>query len=125
KIGKLTPCKIPGVAGSAGRCEPGVGRFTDPHPFTCSFFTPYLHCLMFRQYRLPQPSPTPSFEWREIPYSIETIPCFHALSLQARLGQLFLFLPIPSFPQPPLSEWRRNQLSLTWGWLLPLDSSTA
>ena len=23
KIGKLTPCKIPGVAGSAGHCEPG------------------------------------------------------------------------------------------------------
>ena len=79
---------------------------------------------MFRQYRLPQPSPTPSFEWREIPYSIETIPCFHALSLQARLGQLFLFLPIPSFPQPPLSEWRRNQLSLTWGWPLLPDSLT-
>ena len=57
KIAKLTPCKKPEVAGSAGHCEPGVGRFTDPHPFTCSFFTPYLHCLMFRQYRLPQPSP--------------------------------------------------------------------
>ena len=40
KIAKLTPCKKPGVAGSAGRCEPGVGRFTDPHPFTCCFFTP-------------------------------------------------------------------------------------
>ena len=36
----------------------------------------------------------------------------------------FLFLPISVFSQPPLSEWRRNQLSLTWGWLLPLDSST-
>ena len=37
----------------------------------------------------------------------------------------FLFLPISVFSQPPLSEWRRNQLSLTWGWLLPLDSSTS
>ena len=36
----LTPRKNPGAAGSAGRCEPGVGRFTDPHPLTCSFFTP-------------------------------------------------------------------------------------
>ncbi len=30
-----------------------MGRFTDPHPLTCSFFTPYLHCLMFRQCGLP------------------------------------------------------------------------
>ena len=43
-----------------------MGRFTDPHPFTCSFFTPYLHCLMFRQCRLPQPSPNPFSEWRII-----------------------------------------------------------
>lgn len=27
--------KKPEATGSAGRCEPGVGRFTDPHPFTC------------------------------------------------------------------------------------------
>ena len=56
-FGILTPGKKPVATGSAGRCEPGVGRFTDPHPLTCSFFTPYLHCLMFRQYSLPQPSP--------------------------------------------------------------------
>ena len=36
----LTPRKKPEATGSAGRCEPGVGRFTDPHPLTCSFFTP-------------------------------------------------------------------------------------
>ena len=36
----LTPCKKPGATGSAGRCDLGVGRFTDPHPLTCSFFTP-------------------------------------------------------------------------------------
>ena len=53
----LTPREKPVATGSAGRCELGVGRFTDPHPLTCSFFTPYLHCLMFRQYSLPQPSP--------------------------------------------------------------------
>ena len=47
KIAKLTPCKKPEVAGSAGHCEPGVGRFTDPHPFTCSFFTPPFYGSMF------------------------------------------------------------------------------
>ena len=34
--------KKPEATGSAGRCEPGVGRFTDPHPLTCFFFTPSL-----------------------------------------------------------------------------------
>ena len=52
------------MAGSAGHCEPGVGRFTDPHPFTCSFFTPSLRCFMFGLCEWP---------------------------LRARLGLLFLF----------------------------------
>ena len=33
----LTPREKPVATGSAGRCELGVGRFTDPHPLTCSF----------------------------------------------------------------------------------------
>ena len=32
--------KKPEATGSAGRCEPGVGRFTDPHPLTCYSFSP-------------------------------------------------------------------------------------
>ena len=110
----LTPCEKPVATGSAGRCEPGVGRFTDPQPLTCSFFTPYLHCFMFGQCRLPQPSPSPSSEWRIISISIEAIPCFHALPLQARLGLLFPFLPISGFSQPPLSEWRRTGFLSPW-----------
>ena len=43
----LTPCEKPVATGSAGRCEPGVGRFTDPHPLTCSFFTPPFYGSMF------------------------------------------------------------------------------
>ena len=39
-FGILTPCEKPGATGSAGRCEPGVGRFTDPHPLTCCEITP-------------------------------------------------------------------------------------
>ncbi len=39
--------KKPTATGSAGRCEPGVGRFTDPHPLTCSFFTPPFCSAMF------------------------------------------------------------------------------
>ena len=45
--------KKPTATGSAGRCEPEAGRLTDPDSFSCSFFTPYLHCLMFRQCGLP------------------------------------------------------------------------
>ena len=89
KIAKLTPCKKPEVAGSAGHCEPGVGRFTDPHPFTCSFFTPYLHCLMFRQCRLPQPSPNPSSEWRKIPFSIEGYPMPQIVAFAGPAGPAF------------------------------------
>ena len=79
------------MAGSAGHCEPGVGRFTDPHPFTCSFFTPYLHCLMFRQCRLPQPSPNPSSEWRKIPFSIEGYPMPQIVAFAGPSGPAFSF----------------------------------
>ena len=49
----LTPCEKPVATGSAGRCEPGVGRFTDPHPLTCSFFTSPFCWLMFWLCALP------------------------------------------------------------------------
>ena len=49
----LTPRKKPEATGSAGRCEPGVGRFTDPHPLTCSFFTPPFCSAMFGLYEQP------------------------------------------------------------------------
>ena len=52
-FGILTPCKKPGATGSAGRCERGVGRFTDPHPLTCFFFTPPFCFAMFRLYEHP------------------------------------------------------------------------
>ena len=42
--------------------------------------------------RCPQSAPNPSFDRREIPFSIEAISSFIALPLQARLGLLFLFL---------------------------------
>ena len=58
-FGILTPCKKPEVAGSAGHCEPGVGRFTDPHPFTCSFFTPPFCWLMFGLCAPPKILPNP------------------------------------------------------------------
>ena len=57
-------------------------------------------------------------------FSTRPTPYFHALPLQAHLGLLFLFLPLPSFSPSPLSEWKRNQFFLTWGWLLPPDSLT-
>ena len=52
-FGILTPCKKPEVAGSAGHCEPGVGRFTDPHPLTCYNIAPSFCWLMFGLCSLP------------------------------------------------------------------------
>lgn len=49
----LTPCEKPVATGSAGRCELGVGRFTDPHPLTCYNITPSFCWLMFRLCALP------------------------------------------------------------------------
>ncbi len=73
----LTPCEKPVATGSAGRCEPGVGRFTGPHPLTCFFFTPPFCSAMFGLYEQP---------------------------LQARLGLLFPFLPF-FFPPVLSSAW--------------------
>ena len=47
-------------------------------------------------------------------FSIEAIPCLTALPLQARLGLLFLFLPISGFSQRFLSEWGQRWFSLAW-----------
>lgn len=47
-------------------------------------------------------------------FSIEAIPCLTALPLQARLGLLFLFLPISGFSQRFLSEWGQRWFSLVW-----------
>ena len=76
----LTPRKKPEATGSAGRCEPGVGRFTDPHPLTCSFFTPSLRCFMFGLCEWP---------------------------LRALLGLLFPFLPFicPPVLSPAWMGW--------------------
>ena len=79
-FGILTPGKKPGATGSAGRCERGVGRFTDPHPLTCSFFTPSLRCFMFGLCEWP---------------------------LRALLGLLFPFLPFicPPVLSPAWMGW--------------------
>ena len=87
----LTPREKPVATGSAGRCEPGVGRFTDPHPLTCSSFTPYLHCFMFGQCRLPQLSPSPSSEWRIISFSIEANPVPQCAAFAEPAGPAFSF----------------------------------
>ena len=57
-----------------------VGRFTDPHPLTCSFFTPSLRCFMFGLCEWP---------------------------LRALLGLLFPFLPFicPPVLSPAWMGW--------------------
>ena len=57
-------------------------------------------------------------------FSIEAIPCLTALPLQARLGLLFLFLPISQFfSAASLSGGEISFLS-PGGWPLPPDSLT-
>ena len=121
----LTPCEKPVAAGSAGRCESAVGRFTDPQPFTCSFFTPPFCSVMFGQYALPTALSKPVRQVEEN-FLFQRGQSHASMCCLYRPGRacFFLFLPIPSFSQPLLSEWRRNQLSLTWGWPLPPDSLT-
>ena len=77
-------------SGSAGRCELGVGRFTDPQPLTCSFFIPSFFCSMFGVCALPSVLSKP-VQRRKILFSTEAIPDFNALPLQARMGLLFPF----------------------------------
>ena len=58
-------------------------------------------------------------------FSPSPIPCFNSLPVQALLGLLFSFSAYPPVFLSHLSEWRRNQFSLTWGgWPLPPDSLT-
>ena len=98
KIAKLTPCKKPEVTGSAGRCEPGVGRFTDPHPLTCSFFTSPFCWLMFWLCALPS-------ALSKSVLLVEENSAFHRAQSHASIGCpcrpswacFFLFLPIPQF----------------------------
>ena len=48
-------------------------------------------------------------------FSPSPIPCFNSLPVQALLGLLFSFSAYPPVFLSHLSEWRRNQFSLTWG----------
>ena len=124
KIAKLTPCKNPVATGSAGHCEPGVGRFTDPHPFTCSSFTPYLHCFMFGQCRLPQLSPSPSSEWRIISFSIEANPVPQCAAFAEPAGPAFSFSAYLRFLSTASLRVETHWFPLTLGWPLSLDSLT-
>ena len=93
KIGKLTPCKIPGVAGSAGHCEPGVGRFTDPHPLTCSFFTPPFCCSMLELCALPSAFSKPVLSAKKDSLFHRGHPGLQCAALAGPAGPAFLFLP--------------------------------
>ena len=94
----LTPCEKPVATGSAGRCELGVGRFTDPHPLTCSFFTPPFYCSMTR---LCAPSkifsksrPMSGGKFRFLSWlSCAPMRCL----CSPPWACFFLFLPIPQF----------------------------
>ena len=94
----LTPRKKPEATGSAGRCEPGVGRFTDPHPLTCFFFTPPFCWLMFWLCALPS-------ALSKSVLLVEENSAFHRAQSHASIrcpcrpswACFFLFLPIPQF----------------------------
>ena len=87
-----------------------MGRFTDPHPLTCSFFTPPFCCSMLELCALPSVL-SKLVQRRKILFSTEAIPDFNALPLQARLGLLFFFC---------LSFARQPYLTLLWEDVFPL-----
>lgn len=102
KIAKLTPCKKPEVAGSAGHCEPGVGRFTDPHPFTCSFFTPPFCWLMFGLCAPPKILPNPVLCVEKNILFHRGHPVLQCAAFAGPTGSAFSFLLFHSFSHPPL-----------------------
>ena len=115
KIAKLTPCKKPEVAGSAGHCEPGVGRFTDPHPFTCSFFTPPFCWLMFGLCAPPKILPNPVLCVEKNILFHRGHPVLQCVAFAGPTGSAFSFLLFHSFSHPPLLSGGKNQFSLSWG----------
>ena len=121
----MEPPKKPVATGSAGRCEPGVGRFTDPHPLTCSFFTPPFCWLMFWLCALPS-------ALSKSVLLVEENSAFHRAQSHASIrcpcrpfwACFFLFLPIPQFfSATSLSGGEISFLS-PGGWPLPPDSLT-
>ena len=95
KIAKLTPCKKPEVAGSAGHCEPGVGRFTDPHPFTCSFFTPSFFCSMFGLCALPSAFSKPVLSAKKDSLFHRVHPGLQCAAIAGSPGPAFSFSACP------------------------------
>ena len=101
----LTSCKRPVATGSAGRCEPGVGRFTDPHPLTCSFFTPPFYGSMFGLCSLSTALSKPVFLVEENSLSNEVNPMLPCAALAGPPRPAFSFLPFfCPFVLPPCVE---------------------
>ena len=91
KVAKLTPCKKPEVAGSAGHCEPGVGRFTDPHPFTCCKITPRILCSMLSQCRPPTALSKPVLRVEENSVFNQCRSVLHSVAFAGPPGPAFFF----------------------------------
>ena len=121
----MTPCEKPVATGSAGRCEPGMGRFTDPHPLTCSFFTPSFCCLMFGLCAL-------SSALSKSVLLVEENSAFHRAQSHTSIrcpcrpswACFFLFLPIPQFFSATSLSGGEISFLLPGGWPLPPDSLT-
>ena len=98
----LTPRKKPEATGSAGRCELGVGRFTDPHPLTCSFFTPPFCWLMFGLCAPPKILPNPVLCVEKNILFHRGHPVLQCAAFAGPTGSAFSFLLFHSFSHPPL-----------------------
>ena len=94
-FGILTPCKKPGATGSAGRCEPGVGRFTDPHPLTCSFFTPPFCCSMLELCALPSAFSKPVLSAKKDSLFHRVHPGLQCAAIAGSPGPAFSFSACP------------------------------
>ena len=107
-FGILTPCKKPGATGSAGRCERGVGRFTDPHPLTCYNIAPSFCWLMFGLCSLPSALSKPVLLVEEN-FAFQRGLSFASMRCPCRPGRACFFLSAFSVARP-------SHLSLLRGW---------
>ena len=69
---------------------------------------------MFRQCRLPQPSPIQPLSGVKFRFSSRPSHASMQCLCRPAWACFFLFLPISGFSQPPLSEWRRTGFLSPW-----------
>ena len=99
-----------------------MGRFTDPHPFTCSFFTPPFCCSMLELCALPSAFSKPVLSAKKDSLFHRVHPGLQCAAIAGSPGPAFSFsaFPFARLPYLPLRGWLFPHLDLP----PPSDSPT-